>query len=202
MHLILSTRNQSKARQISALFSDLPVTLLSLDEAAISGEAIEDGTTLEENALKKAVFAWERSKAWSLADDSGIFIDALNGSPGVYSARWAGEGATTEDIMHFTLSKLSGVSEEKRTAVFKTVAAVISPDGSQTFFSGETHGRILLEPRTPCRPKMPYSAIFLPEGENKVLTEMTLEEENLMSHRGKAFLQVRQFFEDILKKNG
>ena len=90
--IILSSRNPSKVNQIKPVFVGLPVNILSLEEASILGEAIEDGTTLEENALKKACFAWEQSKKWSIADDTGFFIDALQGGPGIHAARWAGDG--------------------------------------------------------------------------------------------------------------
>ncbi|MEX2053379.1 MAG: non-canonical purine NTP pyrophosphatase, partial [Candidatus Paceibacterota bacterium] len=135
-NVILSTRNQSKANQIRPIFQDLPVNLLTLEEAGIKGEAVENGKTLEENALKKAFFAWELTGSWSMADDTGILIDALDGRPGVNSARWAGESTTTEEIMRYTLKQLEGVPLEKRTATFKTVAAVISPEGDHLFFIG------------------------------------------------------------------
>ncbi len=197
--IILSTRNPSKANQIKAVFDGFPVQILTLEEAGIFGEAVEDGVTLEENALKKTLFAWERTKKWSIADDTGIFIDALNGEPGIHSARWAGENATTEEIMRFTLEKLKGVSLENRTATFKTVATVVSPEGTQTVFAGAVKGMILLEPRGVCQPKMPYSAIFKPDGHTKVWTEMSVEEQNAMSHRGHAFRQVRDFFVEKLQ---
>ncbi|MDP3725610.1 MAG: non-canonical purine NTP pyrophosphatase [bacterium] len=197
--IILSTRNQSKAHQIKAVFDGLPVRILTLEEAGISGEAVEDGATLEENALKKALFAWERTVKWSIADDTGIFIDALDGLPGVHSARWAGEHATTEEIMRFTLEKLKGVPLENRTATFKTVATIVAPHGIQTVFTGAVKGIILLEPRALCQPKMPYSAIFKPDDHSKVWAEMSAEEQNAVSHRGQAFRQAREFFAEKLK---
>lgn len=194
MEIILSTRNRSKIEQIKASFVGLDIIVLSLDEAGIQGEPIEDGTTLEENALKKAFFAREHSKKWAIADDTGFFIDALNGEPGVHAARWAGEGLKIEDIMNFTLQKIENVPPENRTAIFMTVAAVVSPDGEQWFFEGSVRGKILTEPRTACQPNMPYSAIFVPDGQEKVWAEMSVEEENAISHRGKAFREVRDFF--------
>ncbi len=198
--IILSTRNQSKAEQIKAVFGGLPVQILTLEDAGVSGEAVEDGATLKENALKKAFFAWEQTKKWSIADDTGIFIDALNGEPGIHSARWAGEKATTEEIMNFTLEKLKDVPLENRTAAFKTVALVVDPFGSEAFsFTGVVKGRILFEPRTACQPKMPYSAIFKPDAHTKVWAEMTVEEENVISHRGQAFRHVRDFLSQRLQ---
>ena len=198
MKIILSTRNRSKIDQIKAIFAGMDVTILSLDEDGIEGEVIEDGKTLEENALKKALFANKKSGSWSIADDTGFFIDALNGEPGIYAGRWAGEGVKTEDIMKFTLRKLEGVPPENRTAIFKTVAAVVSPEGEQRTFTGTASGTILTEPRTKCQPNMPYSAIFIIDGQEKVWAEMSVEEVNAISRRGKAFRQVRDFFAGIL----
>lgn len=191
--LILSTRNPSKALQIKDIFVELPVLIRTLDEEGIEGEVVEDGSTLEENASKKALFAAQRSGKPSIADDTGIFIDALDGLPGIRSARWAGEDATTEEILRFTLEKLRDVPESKRTASFRTVAVLAYPDGRTESFTGEVLGTVIFEPRTESHPKMPYSAIFVPAGQSKVWTEMTVEEENAISHRGQAFRKMREY---------
>lgn len=198
MELILSTRNRSKIDQIKAMFAGLNVSIVSLAEAGIGGNAVEDGTTLEENALKKAVFASTQAGKWALADDTGLFIDALGGKPGIYSARWAGENATTEDTMRFTLERLKDIAPEKRTATFTTVAVIASPKGEQKIFTGSVRGKILAKPRVACQPNMPYSAIFVPDGQEKVWAEMSVGEENAISHRGKAFREVRGFLANIL----
>jgi XTP/dITP diphosphohydrolase len=195
MELILSTRNPSKAEQIKTLLRGLPIEVLTLEDMGIVGEAIEDGTTLEENALKKARFAHKHSGQWSIADDTGLFIDALDGAPGIHAARWAGEGKTTEEIMHFTLEKLRHVPPHNRTATFKTVAVAMSPEGKQYNFLGVAKGALLTAPRCAPQLKMPYSALFVPDGQPKVWAEMSTEEENAISHRGKAFFQLRRFFE-------
>lgn len=194
MKVILSTRNLTKINQIKEIFAGLDITILSLDEAGIQGEAIEDGATLEGNALRKALFASKCSQKWVIADDTGLFIDALNGEPGVHVARWAGEGLETEDIMNFALRKLENVPPEKRTATFTTVAVIVSPDGQHWSYEGSVRGSILTKPRTACKPNMPYSAIFVPDGQEKTWAEMSDEEANAISHRGKAFRQVRDFF--------
>ncbi len=193
MDIILSSRNPSKAEQIRAVFADSAFRVISLSEAGIDGEAIEDGTTLEQNAFKKAHFAWERSKSLVMADDTGFFITALDGIPGVNAARWAGEEATTEEITRHTLTQLEGHSN--RSAFFETVVVVITPEGEKYFFSGRVSGHILEAPRTKAQPKMPYSPIFVPEGHDRVWAEMTVEEENAISHRGKAFRTTRRFLE-------
>ncbi|MDO8571852.1 MAG: non-canonical purine NTP pyrophosphatase [bacterium] len=198
MKIILSTRNPSKAAQIKEILVELSVDILTLSEVGIEGEAIENGTTLQENALKKALYAYERltTKTWTMADDTGLFIEALNGEPGIRAARWAGEEATTEEIMQYTLKRLDGILD--RAAVFETLVALVSPDGEQYFFSGVTHGYLLETPQIVPRQKMPYSAIFVPEDCTKVLAAMTIEEENKVSHRGKAFRQVSTFLAKMI----
>jgi XTP/dITP diphosphohydrolase len=131
-----------------------------------------------------------------MADDTGLFIDALNGAPGIKAARWAGEAATTEEITRHTLKALENASN--RSATFETVVAMVSPDGKHNFFSGKVRGIILEAPRVPAQPKMPYSPIFVPDGENLVWAEMSVEYENSISHRGKAFRQAREFLEKVI----
>lgn len=197
MDLILSTRNPSKAEQIKAVFAGLPVRVLTLEEAGVEGEAVEDGTTLSENAAKKALFGAKETGKWCIADDTGLFIDALDGRPGIHAARWAGDDASTEDILNYTLNALKDVPGEKRTAAFRTVAVLARPDGTLVEFMGEAPGSLLEAPRVPFQPKMPYSAIFVPEGGEKSWAEMTVEEENKVSHRGKAFGQLRDYLASL-----
>src|SRR3989338_2673814 len=180
MRIILSTRNQSKIVQIAPLFSGLPLVVASLADAGIDGEAVEDGMTLGENALKKARFAREKTDEWALADDTGIFIDALGGAPGIHSARWAGEGKSAEEILAFVLAELSGVPLPRRTATFRTAAALVSPEGREVVFNGSVRGVLLESPRVPCQPQMPYSSIFFLNEFQKVWAEMRTEEENAM----------------------
>jgi XTP/dITP diphosphohydrolase len=196
MKIVLSTRNPSKTEQIRAIFADSSISVIALNETSIEGDVVEDGKTLRENALKKALFVAKhlQPKVWVMADDTGIFIKALSGRPGVKSARWAGE-TTTEQITQYTLKQLEGVTD--RSAIFETVVAVVSPEGQQYFFSGKVHGKILEASRVPPQPKMPYSPIFVPDGTNLTWAEMTLEQENSISHRGKAFRQAREFLESL-----
>ena len=198
MEVILSTRNPSKAEQIKAIFVGTDIKVLTLSDAGIEGEAVEDADTLKENALKKAVFADEHAPqgVWTMADDTGIFIHALNGFPGVKSARWAGD-VTTEELMNLTLEKLKGITD--RSASFETVVALMSPEGDQYFFSGKAEGTILEAPKTKPQPKMPYSPIFRSNESGLVWAEMSIEDENKISHRGKAFRQVRSFLETLSK---
>lgn len=193
MNVILSTHNPSKAEQIKAVFAGSNLNVLTLDEVGITGEGIEDGTTLQENALKKAQYAFDNSPetTWCMADDTGIFITSLDGAPGIKAARWAGENATTEEIMQYVLGRLK--DKEDRSAKFETVVALISPEGEQHFFTGNVFGKLVEAPRTEPQPKMPYSPLFQPDGFDKTWAEMTVDEENKISHRGKAFAQVREY---------
>jgi XTP/dITP diphosphohydrolase len=197
MEITLSTRNPSKALQIQEIFEDSSIRVRTLDEAGIQGEAIEDGATLEENAFKKAWFAYENSgrNSWTMADDTGLFITVLNGDPGIYAARWAGENASTEDTMRYCLRQLEGAPD--RSAVFRTMVVLISPDGDKHVFTGEVNGYLLEEPRVPPQPKMPYSGLFVPDGQDLSWAEMPTSEENAISHRGKAFRQAKAFLEQL-----
>ena len=197
MKIVLSTRNPSKAEQIKEIFAGSSVSVVPLNETSIEGEAVEDGKTLQENALKKAMFVSERlnPKEWVMADDTGLFIHAINDAPGIRASRWAGETATTEQITQYTLRQLEGTAD--RSATFETVVAVVSPEGKQHFFSGKVHGKILEAPKVPPQLKMPYSPIFVPDGTNLVWAEMTVGQENAISHRGKAFRQAREFLESL-----
>ena len=200
MQLILATRNPGKAKQIRDIFGGSTITIYSLDEAGIAGEAVEDGTTIEDNARKKALYAHERlserlASAWCVADDTGIFIDALGGAPGVHSARWAGDHAPAGQVRTHTLQQLKDVPEEKRTAAFRTAALLISPKGNETLFLGEVRGTILKEPMGDLQPNLPYNTIFVPEGHDRPFGLMSKEEVSALSHRGLAFTQVRTYLE-------
>ncbi len=197
MNVILSTRNPSKALQIKGAFLGSPIQVLTLDEAGITGQGIEDGTTLQENALKKAMFVHQQmSDVWAMADDTGIFIDALSGKPGVHTADWHGENKETEQMTRWILEQLKDIKD--RFATFETVVAIVAPDGKQYFFDGKVRGKLLEAPRPATQPNMPYASIFQPDGSEKVWAEMTVEEENQVSHRGKAFAQAREFLESKL----
>lgn len=197
MQIILATRNPSKAEQIKAIFKNLPISILTLSEAGIEGEAFEDGQTLEENSLKKAWYAHERAPGkWCMADDTGVFINELNGEPGVQAAYWAGHNKTTEETLAYIIDRLSKLSD--LSGAFETVVAVISPEGEKHFFKGRVEGKFLTTPRCAPQPKMPYSPLFVPNGETLTWAEMDVEYENKISHRGKAFTQVCAFFEKFL----
>lgn len=197
--IILATKNPSKREQISKIFQGSRFNIVMPEKLGITDEAIEDGNTLQENAMKKALFIRERmpEKIWVMADDTGVFINALNGEPGIRATRWAGEHATTDDILQYTLKKLEGATD--RSAEFETVVVLIAPHGEVYCFNGTAGGNFLEAPRTQPQPKMPYSAIFIPDGMDKTWAEMTVEEENAISHRGRAFKRALNFLEEYCK---
>ncbi len=197
MKVILATRNQNKMDQIRAVFVDSDIELVSLDEAHVEGAADEDGNSLEENATKKAVYAHERMRAplWVMADDTGFFVDALDGEPGIQAASWGGDALTGEERMRYALERIRGIAD--RRATFRTCVALVSPEGEKMYFRGELKGTILEEPRGKLLPSLPFGVIFLPEGETRSLDELRAEEESAISHRGKAFRRVRAFLENI-----
>ena len=140
--VVLATRNQHKVQEIRALLSDLPVTFLSLADFPQLPEVIEDGATCQENAVKKAKETAGGSGHWALADDTGLEVDALDGRPGVYAARYAGEQATYEDNCQKLLEELHDIPEEQRGARFLTIMALSDPKGQIEVVEGELQGKI------------------------------------------------------------
>ena len=199
MKIVLSTRNPSKAEQIKAVFEGSSISIITLDDVGIKGQGIEDGKTLQENSLKKAMFVHkQKPNFWAMADDTGIFIDALDGRPGVHTADWPAWRDKNKEITEITQWILEQIKDVKnRTATFKTVVAVVAPTGKEYFFEEKVCGNLLEIPRPATQPNMPYASIFMPDGTDKVWAEMTVQEENKISHRGKAFRQARELLEKL-----
>jgi XTP/dITP diphosphohydrolase len=182
--LLLATNNKGKVREYRHMLKDLPAELVSPAEAGINTEVEEVGESLEENARLKATTLARQSKLLTLADDSGLEVDALGGEPGRLSARYAGEGASDEDRVNYLLKKLEGVPEGKRSARFRCVIAIAKPDGAVELCSGECEGVIALEPRG--KEGFGYDPVFYLPELGKTMAELTLEEKNSVSHRGRA----------------
>jgi XTP/dITP diphosphohydrolase len=197
MRLIFATHNPGKVTEMQAILAGLPFEVMSAEDAGVHEDVIEDGVTFAENALKKARFVSQKTGQWAVADDSGLSIDALDGAPGVFSARWAGERATDADLVQHTLGELDGVPEHRRSAWFESAAALVSPDGQEWVFSGKAEGMIPLSPRGTPRERLPYDVIFIPEGYTKTFAEMTDDEKNSLSHRGEAFRQLKDFLRNV-----
>ena len=193
MKIIFATHNQGKVEEIREILKDFDVEILSADEAGVKEDVVEDGKTFEENALKKANFIGERTGEWAMADDSGICVKVLDGAPGIYSARWAGENTPGEEWVRYLLAKMKDIPEGKRDAWFESVAILRAPDGKYWAFVGKVEGSIALEPRGKAHPRLPYDVVFIPEGDDRTFGEMSAEEKNSLSHRGRSFRKLADF---------
>ena len=193
--LLLGTNNQGKVREYKSLLLDLPCELVTLAEQGVTVAVNEAGESLEENARVKATTLAAESQLPTLADDSGLEVDALGGEPGRLSARYAGENASDRERVAYLLARLEGVPQEKRTARFRCVIALATPDGKVAFCSGECPGLITFAPRG--KHGFGYDPVFyLPELE-KTMAELPLSLKNRVSHRGKAARQVYQALERL-----
>ncbi|HEY79350.1 MAG TPA: XTP/dITP diphosphatase [Dehalococcoidia bacterium] len=200
--LLLATNNQGKLREYQMLLQGLPYELVTLAEVAI-GQVSEDGKSLEENAELKARICAERSQLLTLADDSGLEVDALGGEPGPLSARYAGEGASDNERIAYLLSRLGDVPWSERSARFRCVIAVATPAGEVELCSGECPGYITFEPRG--EQGFGYDPIFYLPELGRTMAELPLATKNRISHRGRAARQAYQVLDrlgDRRYKNG
>ena len=179
--LLVATGSAHKLIELQRLFGDLPIDLVTLRDLGITDEAPEDGTTFEENALQKARWYAEASSEWTLADDSGLEVVALNGAPGVYTRRYAGPDATDVQNYEKLLSETSGVTD--RSARFVCTMALIDPvNGSERTFRGECPGALTTAPRGEFG--FGYDPIF--EVDGRTMAERAPAEKDALSHRGRA----------------
>lgn len=187
--IVVGSRNSGKIREIQAVLADLPYCVTGLSDQTIP-DAEETGTTFQENAILKAQYYCQHTGEYCLADDSGLEVDALDGAPGVYSARYAGEQASDEENNQKLLSALTGIPMQRRTARFRSVLALAGPDGSLMLAEGVCEGIVLFEARG--TGGFGYDPLFLMPDQRKTLAEMTLAEKNLVSHRGNALRAFKQ----------
>lgn len=186
MKILLASHNKNKIAELEALLKTVcaDAEVVSLSDVGFTDEIIEDGTTFEENALIKARTG-ARFGYITVADDSGLMVDALGGAPGVYSARYAGEDGNTEKNNAKLLAALQGVPQDKRTAHFVSVVACVFPDGREDIVvRGECPGEILTSPRG--KTGFGYDPLFWYAPFGKTYAEITAEEKNSISHRGVA----------------
>ena len=195
--IVLASNNKKKIAEIEAILSKVTsdFRLLSLDDIGFSGEIEENGTTFEENALIKAAAACRASGLPGIADDSGLAVDALHGEPGVYSARYSGGHGDDDANNRKLLQALADVPDEKRTASFVSCMAVVYPDGSHVTAIGRVDGLILREERG--SNGFGYDPLFFYPPMQKTTAEMSAEEKNEISHRGRA---VRNLCEKLISK--
>ena len=194
--LLLATNNKGKVREYRRLLRGIPFEIVTPGEMGITRVVDEAGSSLEENARLKAVVMAGESRLISLADDSGLEVDALGGEPGPLSARYAGEGASDTGRINHLLARLKAVPREKRTARFRCVIAIATPDKRVELVSGELKGLITLEPRGD--QGFGYDPVFFLPEMGKTMAELTLEEKNMVSHRARAAEKARE----VLMKAG
>ncbi|MCS7048917.1 MAG: XTP/dITP diphosphatase [Verrucomicrobiae bacterium] len=184
MQLVVATRNKHKLRELRALLSDLDFEVVSVSDLPNVPEVVEDQPTLRDNAIKKAVETARATGRLTLADDSGLEVDALGGAPGVMSAHYAGENASYHENNKKLLAALAGVPLEKRTARFRCVVAIADANGLVDTVEGVCNGLILTEERG--GNGFGYDPLFLPDGQVKTFGELPAEIKNRISHRAKA----------------
>lgn len=192
--LIIASQNEGKIKEFRTLFQSLNIEVLSLNDVFTSiPEVVEDGDTFEANARKKAETILELVHRPVIADDSGLVIDALEGRPGIYSARYAGEPSDDRRNYEKVLKEMEGIPQEKRGARFVAVLALARPNEKTEFFHGTCEGSIAFEAKG--SHGFGYDPIFLPQGESRTMAELSEEEKHAISHRGMALRKLHQFLQ-------
>ncbi len=194
MNLIFASNNIYKLKEVSAILNGI-VSVKSLNDAGIAEDIAETGNTLEENAFIKADYVYRKSQQDCFADDTGLFVDSLNGMPGVISARFAGEHCSPQDNIEKLLSLLE--KESNRKAYFKTVICLIQ-NGKEKYFEGVINGTISRAARG--TNGFGYDPVFIPEGFIKTFAELSSEEKNSLSHRARAVKRMRQLLASLSTK--
>ena len=186
VQLVLATRNAKKLAELDRLLAGagLDVEILGSDAFSELPEIEETGSTFAENSLIKARAVSTHTGLIAIADDSGLCVDALDGQPGIYSARWAGEGATDESNLDLVLEQIRDVEPAHRTAHFACAAALVLPSGEEYVVHGQVNGVLLTQRRG--EGGFGYDPIFLPDGFDATTAEMTPEQKDAISHRGQA----------------
>jgi len=188
--ILLATNNPGKVVEMKSIMADLGIDVYSLKDKGISIDVEEDGNTFEENAIKKAAEIAKVANMITVSDDSGLEVYALDLRPGIYSARYAGEGATSEMLCKKLLSEMDNVSEDKRGARFVSVVAIVYPDGETFTIRGECEGEIIREMRGDGG--FGYDPVFYIAEKGQTFSEMSLDEKNKISHRAKAFSGLKE----------
>ncbi|OFW58738.1 MAG: non-canonical purine NTP pyrophosphatase, RdgB/HAM1 family [Actinobacteria bacterium RBG_19FT_COMBO_54_7] len=191
--IVLATLNRGKVLEIERLLSGLAVELLTREDFETWPDMEETGATFEENARQKACTLADWSRVAALADDSGLEVDALGGRPGVRSSRYAGEEGDSQANMALLFDELKEIPDDKRQARFVCVISLCSPDGKRLEIRETCEGRITTEQRGASG--FGYDPVFVPEGMDRTMAQLSLEEKNAISHRGKALRRLRSLLE-------
>ena len=193
--LLIGSNNADKAKELRELLHGLPWHVLALSDLPDVAAPEEDGETFQANALKKARYYGRHFDIDCIADDSGLEVDALDGAPGVFSARYAGEVCSYSDNNQKLLDALRGLAPDDRTARFVCCAALVLQDGDMQIEIGTVEGRIAEAPRGSLG--FGYDPVFIPEGHQRTFGEMPPQEKHTMSHRGRAFRQMREYLVSV-----
>lgn len=196
MKIVLATNNKHKVEEIRSCLQNLPLEILSL-QLLPEVELKEEGKTLVENALQKGRCVAHATKEWALSDDTGLFVEALKGRPGIFSGRYAGEEASFQDNTNKLLEEMKNIPESKRGAYFSCVMALVSNGGEEILVEGRLEGSIAVKPQGSFG--FGYDPIFWLPSRRCTLAEISLEEKNKISHRGQALFKMRGVIEGILK---
>ncbi|MFA5374399.1 MAG: XTP/dITP diphosphatase [Dehalococcoidia bacterium] len=191
--ILLATNNRAKVREYDRLLKGIPYRIVSLEDVNISEQVEETGASFEENATLKAKRYAELSGLTTIADDSGLEVDALGGEPGVRSARYAGEGVSDKERIDFLLKKIVDVPWEKRQAKFRCVIAIAYPDGKVQTCHGQCNGILTFAPLG--ENGFGYDPIFYLPDLHKTMAELSMSEKNDVSHRGKATEEARKMLQ-------
>ena len=193
--LVIATNNPHKFEEIAVLLGDLPLKPIPLSAYPNAPVLKEEGTTYAENALSKARTVSRFTRKWALADDTGLEVDALHGAPGVYSARYAGEGVTFAENRRKLLSELAGIPWEKRTALFRCVMALVEPSGKEILVEGTVSGYIAEKEQGPGG--FGYDAVFYLPELGKTFAELEPDEKNRISHRARALEKIKEVLKGL-----
>lgn len=199
MRVVFASANVGKIIEVKRVFDGGDFEIVSASEVGFDEDIEEDGLTLADNAIKKATVVSQATGLPTFADDTGLFIQALDGAPGVKARRWAGLNMNDEGIMNYVLEQMKNVPEGNRQAVFETVVAYVSPNEPVQTFVGQMTGHIALQPMCEIKEGMPYDPVFVADESKVCLGVMTREEKNAISHRGKAVLSLRNYLESAKK---
>jgi XTP/dITP diphosphohydrolase len=196
LEVIVATRNQGKIREIRGALKGLGLRIYALSDFPDVPEIEEDGKSFIENALKKARFYSKVFGKLTLADDSGLEVDGLKGMPGIYSARYSGERASSRKNNQKLLKEMEGIPFSKRGARFKCIMAMVSPNGKEAMTEGICKGRIGM--REKGRRGFGYDPLFILPKYGKTMAELSLKEKNRISHRGKALRKLRKIIRTFM----
>ena len=195
MKVILASRNEGKLREMRAILSKFGMDVVSRDDAGIPAFEVEEtGTTFEENSYLKAEAIMEASGCPTIADDSGLVVDALGGEPGVYSARYAGDGCTDDDNNDLLLRRMENVPDGERSARFVSVITMLFPDGRKLVAKGSVEGRI--DRQLDGEGGFGYDPLFIPDGYDRSFGVLSSEIKNSISHRARALTELEMLLNE------